>query len=194
MTRQSPSVPVSYAALVPLVGALFFSIGLWRGPEQVSAVTPFLPFLLELGLFWLPFGSLCFWFAARGLGQKERTRAERVRDALVAASGAFAATGYVLAIRLPAWRAAWPPNRFVTELFALASTTWHGLPLVAFVAVLGWAAAATVLAGAFGDLMSQTMGRTRARVLRAGLGLGLFAVGSSAVLRYATGSPWPLIH
>jgi hypothetical protein len=194
MTRQSPSVPVSYATLVPLVGALLLSIGLWRGPQQASAVTPLLPFLAELCLFWLPFGSLCFWFAARRVAQKKRTRAEGVRDSLVAVSGALAASGYVLAIRLPAWRGAWPPNRFVTELFALASTTWHGLPLVALAGVLGWAAASTVLACALGDLMSLTVGRARARRLRAVLGLGLFAVGSSAVLRYATGSPWPLIH
>jgi hypothetical protein len=170
------------------------SIGLWRGPEQVSAVTPLLPFLLELGLCWLPFGSLCFWFAARGVGQKEWTRAERIRDALVSVSGALAAVGYLLTIRLPAWRAAWTSSRFVTELFALASTTWHGLPLIALGAILGWAAATTVFAGALGDLMSQSVGRARARLLRAMLGLGLFAVGSSAVLRYATGSPWPLIH
>jgi hypothetical protein len=170
------------------------SIGLWRGPEQASAVAPLLPFVAELCLLWLPFGSLCFWFAARGIGPEERTRAERVRDASIAASGAFVASGYLLTIRLPAWRAAWSPSRFVTELFALASTTWHGLPLVALVSVLGWAAATTVLACALGDLMALTVGRARARFLRAVLGLGLFAVGSSAVLRYATGSPWPLIH
>ena len=69
-----------------------------------------------------------------------------------------------------------------------------GYALVALSAVLGWAAATAVFAFALGELLSRSVPRQRALQLRVLLSLPLFAIGSSAVLRYATGSPWPLIH
>ena len=59
--------------------------------------------------------------------------------------------------------------------------------------LLGWGAVSTVTARALTDLARQYDSLApRASLLGPASGLLLFAVGSSAVLRYATGSPWPL--
>ncbi len=189
---QPSSVPVSLAALVPLSAALISWGGLWCGPVRSSAVTPLLPLPLELFVAWLPFLSLCFWFARAGAAS--RKRGERAFSYVVGVTAALAALSFFFKVRLPAWQGAWSAPRLVTELSALASTTWRGLPLLAAAALLGWGAATAIFARAVGELLERSLPAPLARKLRALLGVALFAFGSSAVLRYATGSPWPLIR
>lgn len=188
---RGDAIPASFAALVPSLGALVHVVCSWLGPSHPRVLEPLLPLFVEVVLLWLPFGSLCAWFARRS---SARPFSERAVDVL-ASLGAFAtALCYFLLVRLPAHATAWSPDRRVTELYALWSSTTRGVPLLALGTLLGWAAVVTVITGALADLLAGSPRlRPRARALPAVLGLALFAVGASAVLRYATGSPWPLI-
>ncbi len=74
-------------------------------------------------------------------------------------------------------------------LCALLSSTWHGVPLIALLHLLGTLAAASVVAFGFAGL--DVLGRRWARwigIFSVVVGAVLFLLGALAVLRFATGS------
>jgi hypothetical protein len=192
-SSQDDSVPASGAAVVPAVGVAVHAVFLWLAPDRPSVLEPWLPLPLELLFLWFPFGSLCVWFARFSPQRARRSPAERGVDVAVAVVAALTALAYLVEVRLEAHTLEWSNERLLTELFAHLSTTVHGVPLIALASLLGWGAVSTVTARALTGLARQYDSlAARASLWGAASGLLLFAVGSSAVLRYATGSPWPL--
>lgn len=184
------SVPASAAAWVPVLAILCHVVALWWGPRHPSALEPWLPWPLEALLVWLPWTSVCLWAA---LSRPQMARSQRVRDAGVAAVAWLFSLHYVLAFRLPGAREDWSPERHLSELAGFLSTTWHGAPWTALLYALGWSACAALIARVVAETSAALpLDRTLARRMARLGALVVFLIGSSGLLRYATGSPWPL--
>lgn len=104
-------------------------------------------------------------------------------DAARRGAAALASLASAIHLWVMGWPGVGPGIDIEVYRFALArhlSTTWHGLPLQALVAMTG------ILACAFLCLQS-----TQSRVARAALATLVVLFGATTVLGYATGSPWP---
>ena len=188
--KQPPAA--SGAALVPAVAIAVHVILLWWGPTSAALVRPWLPWPLEALLVWLPWVSTCLW-AATSRAPRAAGAHRRLGDGLIAAAAIACAADYVFRFRLPAGLEGWSAGRHLSELAGQLSTTASGVPWLAFAYVLGWAATAWVLARLLAALAGERGAGPRAERAARGVALSIFLFGSSALLRYATGGPWPLL-
>lgn len=184
-------VPASGGALVPALAIICHVAALWWAPLRPGTLKPWLPWPIEALLVWLPWTSVCLWAA---LATPNLPPSRRLRDALIAGAAWLCSLHYVLRFRLPSALQDWSPERHLSELAGFFSATWQGAPWTALLYAMGWTACATLTA----RVARETVARlpfdagTSRRV--AGLcALLVFLIGSSALLRYATGSPWPLL-
>ncbi len=190
--KQPPAA--SGAALVPAVAIAAHVILLWWGPTSAALMRPWLPWPLEALLVWLPWVSTCLWTAApRPAPTGAASAHQRVGDGLIAAAAIACAADYVLRFRLPAGLEGWSAGRHLSELAGELSTTSSGVPWRAFAYLLGWAATAWVLGRVLAALAGERGAGPHAESAGRGVALLIFLFGSSALLRYATGSPWPLL-
>ncbi len=182
-----------WGAVVPLVHTGV----LWGGPGDLDSLKPWMPLPLELAVAWLP------WLGAVASKMRSARRRPPVRSSsasrdrfllslLIAAATLLLSIHYLVRFR---WHAAEQgPALLATELGSVLSTTWFGAPVVVLAYWLGLAATAVVVRDTVEASLRQLRagGRT-AVVAGASAAIVQFVIGSSALLRYATGSPWPLL-
>jgi succinate dehydrogenase/fumarate reductase cytochrome b subunit len=140
--------------------------------------------------------------AIRSVGSIAGSAKPSTRYALQRITGAVSliyVTARVVRFWLPLRAAGGSPNDVRAEWLRLASSTWNGMPLLAYVWLLALAACTFHLGhGLF--LAAVRWGLTPTRRRRAGamtfgavLGVGAFLLGAHGVLRLATGwSPFPV--
>lgn len=187
----SPAVPASGAALVPVLAIFCHVVALWWGPLRASALEHWLPWPLEALLVWLPWTSVCLWAAS---STRKAPRSQRLRDAGMAAVAWFFSLHYVVTFRFPSARGDWSPERHLSELAGFLSTTWHGAPWTALLYGVGWSACAALIARVGSETsVALPLDPKLARQIAGLIALTVFLIGSSGLLRYATGSPWPLL-
>lgn len=197
LPEEEAALPRASGAVVVPTSAIALHVTLvWAAPHAPALLDRWLPWPVEGLLVWLPWFSVISWagMSPRAAAGRSMTRGDRVRDALIALGALLCSAHYVIRFR---WRGAqeeWTAERCVSELAAFFSTTWHGAPWAALAYLFGWIACAAVLARAIGDVSDPR--NFGSPLLHRGVQvvvLGIFLIGSSAVLRYATGSPWPFL-
>lgn len=203
---SAPSEPESHSAASPvaLVPALavLIHVSLLSWDTDVPS-TPFassgaraLRAVLEIVWIWLPWAAVCAWGVfpgSRGAVRPGHPRGGRL-GLRAAALGAFAISlHYFLAFRSPYLAGDWNAGRLRAELAAFLSSTWAGAPWPALGYAVGWTATASLLGRVALDVAAGLAPRIpRARGIALGLVPLIFVIGSGVVLRYATGSAWPL--
>lgn len=185
----------SGAALVPSSALLIHVVILWAAAYEPALLRRWLPWPLEALLVWLPWASLCLWVALPHLRTRSPRawKADEVRDALIAMGALFCSLHYVLTFRLASARELWSPERYLSELSAFFSTTTGGAPWIALAYAIGWTACSLLVGRVVGNVSAAWAPESRLSGRLGPIFTWLaFLIGSSAMLRYATGSPWPL--
>jgi hypothetical protein len=169
-------------------------VSLLLGPGAPTAVLPLWP-VLEIVWVWLPWAAVCAWGLLPAVGSSVSGGKPRTRLGLRAASlGACAVSGhYLVVFRWPYLSEGWDGERLRAEFAAFLSSTWAGAPWPALAYAVGWTATASLLARVVLDAGAEWAVRwPAARAAALGSAGLFFVIGSSVVLRYATGSAWPL--